>query len=75
MEGRWGRTRGVVDGYTMCRQTRSSTLRQTAPSSWRESQSGRAREKEGKRWRVIILPYCLSVITGMHTSDTPRLRH
>lgn len=58
-------TQGLVNGYTMCRETRSSTLQQTALSSQRERQSGRVREREGER--VIILPLCLSVIIGEHT--------
>ena len=36
-------TQGLVNGYTMCRGTRSSTLQQTALSSQRERQSGRER--------------------------------
>lgn len=65
-----GWAQGLVNGYTMCRETRSSTLQQTALSSQRERQSGRAREREREAEReggFIFLPFCLSVISGEHT--------
>lgn len=66
--GGGGWAQGLVNGYTMCRETRSSTLQQTALSSQRERQSGRAREREAEReGGFIFLPFCLSVISGEHT--------
>ena len=47
-------TQGLVNGYTMCRETRSSTLQQTALSSQRERQSGRG-GIEGERGRKGLL--------------------
>lgn len=55
--GRWGLgrrglgcTQGLVNGYTMCRETRSSILQQTALSSQREEtkwEGERERERKG----------------------------
>lgn len=59
-------THSLVNGYTMCRETRSSTLQQTALSSQGPRQSGRVRERRREGGRVIILPLCLSFILGKH---------
>lgn len=65
-------THSLVNGYTMCRETRSSTLQQTALSSQGPRQSGRVRERRREGGRVIILPLCLSFILGKHI-DTKAL--
>lgn len=54
---------GLVNRYTVCRETRSTTLQQTVLSS-REGETGRNDKRE--RGSVMIPSFCL-VISGKHT--------